>query len=189
MSPTCRPPRCSKRIPFAPEKLAIRISPGASQSAIQKALGPAAAPTETAVGRGAPLVKTLKAILLVVAVVDGLVCVYALIQACALTVQERRRTIAILRAFGAGPAAVRRVLAGAVAMLVVPAALIGIPLETIVLGPALSNLAASYATLPLAATTGEIVAVLIGLALAGATAVAWVARQATNQDVIEGLAG
>ena len=97
-----------------------------------------------------PLVDTLRSILRAIAIVDGLVCLYALIQACALTVGERRRTVSVLRAFGAGDAAVRRLLAGAVAALVIPAAVIGIVLERLVLGPALSRLAAGYATLPLA---------------------------------------
>ena len=77
--------------------------------------------------------------------VDGLVCVYALIQACTLTVQERRRTISVLRAFGGGAGAVRRLLTGAVAALLLPAAVIGILLERLVLGPVLANLAAADA--------------------------------------------
>jgi ABC-type antimicrobial peptide transport system permease subunit len=178
-----------KADPFAPEQLAVRLNPGASVSAVQRAIGPAAAPTAGAIGRGVPLVRTLKAILIVVAIVDGLVCLYALIQACALTVQERRRTVTILRACGAGPAAVRRILAGAAAALVVPAAVLAVPLETLVLGPTLSRLAASYATLPLAPTLAEVVAVVVGLAAAGAIAAAWVARQATRDNVIRGLAG
>ena len=62
----------------------------------------------------------LRTILRAVAIVDGLVCLYALIQACALTVLERRRTVAILRACGAGAAAVRRLLLGAALALVCP---------------------------------------------------------------------
>ncbi len=69
-----------------------------------------------------PLVDTLRTILRAVAIVDGLVCLYALIQTCALTLQERRRTVAVLRATGAGSAAVRRLLTGVVLALVVPAA-------------------------------------------------------------------
>jgi ABC-type antimicrobial peptide transport system permease subunit len=177
-----------KADPLAPEQLAVRLTPNANIAAVREAIGPAAVPTEGAIGRGAPLVRTLKAILIVVAIVDGLVCLYALIQACALTVQERRRTVAILRACGAGPVAVRRILVGAAAALVIPAAALAIPLETLVLGPALSRLAASYATLPLAPSPMEVIAVVVGLAAAGAIAAAWVARQATRENVIEGLA-
>ena len=178
-----------KADPLAPEELAIIVKPGANQTSVQNALGPAAAPATGAIGRGAPLVQVLRAILTAIAVVDGLVCLYALTQACALIVQERRRTVAVLRACGAGPVAVRRLLAGAAAALVIPAAVLGIVLETVVLGPALSGLAASYATLPLAPTVLDIAIVLAGLALASGIAVLWVARRATTESVVLGLAG
>ncbi len=174
--------------PYASEQLAVRLKPGADAGAVTQALGPSAVPASTAVGKGVPLVQTLRAILTAVAIVDGLVCLYALVQACALTVQERRRTVAVIRACGAGAPAVRRLLAGAAAALVIPAAVLGILVETLVLGPALSSLAASYATLPLQPTTTEIVVVLVGLAVAGAVAVGWVARQATRESVVQGLA-
>lgn len=178
--------------PRAGEQLAIVLSPGANQSAVSAALTRlGAAPTAAtgATGRGAPLVDVLRTILRAVAIVDGLVCLYALIQACALTVFERRRTLAVLRACGAGRAALARLLAGVVAMLVAPAAIIGVSLERLVFGPVLSRLAASYATLPLAAGAREVAAVLAGLAVAGALAVAWVTRSASRESVVAGLAG
>jgi hypothetical protein len=173
--------------PTAPSQLVVRIRPGADAVAVSNALGPSAAPATGAVGRGVPLVNTLRAILRAVAIVDALVCLYALIQTCALTVQERRRTVAVLRAFGAGGLAVRRLLAGAVAALVIPAGVLGIVLERVLLGPALSRLAAGYAALSLTATGLEIAAVALGLALSGAIAVAWVSGQATRESVVGGL--
>ncbi len=169
------------------EQLAVVLRPGANAGAVSAALGSTATPATGAVGRGVPLVAVLRSILRAIAIVDGLVCLYALIQACALTVQERRRTVSVLRAFGAGGAAVRRLLAGAVIALVVPAAVIGILLERLVLGPALSRLAASYVTLSLGASAIEIFAVLAGLALAGSIAVAWVAHRTTRENVIAGM--
>lgn len=145
--------------------------------------------TEGATARGAPLVDVLKTILRAVAIVDGLVCIYALVQACALTVQERRRTVAVLRACGAGSGAVRRLLLGAVLALVLPAAAAGIVLELFVLGPVLAHLAASYATLDLRASLGQILAIVAGLALAGAAAILTVARSATRESVVAGLSG
>jgi putative ABC transport system permease protein len=142
-----------------------------------------------ATARGAPLVAVLKTILRAVAVVDGLVCIYALVQACALIMQERRRTVAVLRACGAGAGAVRRLLSGAVLTLVAPSAVIGIALERFVFGPALSNLAASYAALDLTPTVLEVVATVAGLVLAGALAVFWVTRTAMRESVVVGLAG
>jgi hypothetical protein len=175
--------------PQAPEQLAVRLYPNANQAAVMRALGPSAAPARGAVGRGVPLVNTLRAILIAIAVLDGLVCLYALLQACALTVQERRRTLAVLRACGAGGPAVRRLLEGAVMALLIPASAIGIALEQLVLGPALSRLAASYATLPISASNVEMAAVLAGVAIAGAIAVLWVTRQVTRETVVGGLAG
>lgn len=174
--------------PQAPEHLAVRLFPGANAAAVNRALGGFATPASGAVGRGVPLVSVLRAILTAVAVLDGLVCLYALLQACALTVQERRRTIAVLRAFGGGGAAIRRLLAGAVIALLLPSAALGIVLEQLVLAPTLSRLAASYAALPISASGGEIAAVLAGTAIAGAVAVMWVARQATRETVVAGLA-
>jgi cell division protein FtsX len=131
----------------------------------------------------------LKTILRAVAIVDGLVCIYALVQACALIMQERRRTVAVLRSSGANASAVRRLLGGAVVALIAPAALIGVLLEWLVLGPVLSHLAASYATLDLTPTVPEILLVLIGLAVAGVAAVFWVTRTAVRESILLGLRG
>jgi ABC-type lipoprotein release transport system permease subunit len=177
--------------PNAPSQLAVLLSQSADQPSVIAAMARVGAPAVLASGataRGAPLVDVLRTILRAVAIVDGLVCLYALIQACALTVYERRRTVAVLRACGAGAGAVRRLLVGAVLALVVPAAVVGIVLERFVFGPALTRLAESYATLPLGATLLDVLAVLGGLALASALAVAWVARQAVREPVVAGLA-
>jgi ABC-type antimicrobial peptide transport system permease subunit len=172
------------------EQLAVVLAPNANQDAVEAALirlGASPSSTGGATAKGVPLVNVLRTILRAVAIVDGLVCLYALIQACALTVFERRRTIAVLRACGAGGTAVARVLAGAVVMLVVPAAVVGVLLERFVFGPALSRLAENYATLPLDAGVPEILAVLVGLALAAVAAVAYVSREASRESVVEGL--
>jgi hypothetical protein len=177
--------------PSAPEQLAIVLRPGASAAAVSAALARMGGEPTGAGGtssRDAPLVAVLRAILRAVAVVDGLVCLYALIQACALTVFERRPALAVMRACGGGPQALARTLGGAAGMLVVPAAVLGVALERWVFGPAMSNLAEGYASLPLAAGPGQIAAVLAGLALAAALAVAWVTRSGGGEPVAEGLA-
>ncbi len=174
----------------APSQIAVRLAPRADQatvSAALTALGARPAQTGGATARGAPLVDVLRTILRAVAIVDGLVCLYALIQACALTVQERRRTISVLRAAGAGSRAVRRLLIGATLTLIVPAALLGVLLERLTLGPALSRLAANYATLPLDATATEVIATLAGLGVAGAIAVLWVSARTGREPVVAGL--
>lgn len=177
--------------PGAPSQLAVRTSPAADLShitAVLTALGAPPSPATTATSRGAPLVAVLRTILRAIAIVDGLVCLYALIQACALTVAERRRTVAVLRACGAGSAAVHQLLIGAAFALVVPAAAVGVLLERVLLGPAMAGLAASYATLPLGASATQVLATLAGLALAACLAVAWVSRQAGRESVVLGLA-
>ena len=180
-----------RAMPGVPSSIVVVLKPNASTGAVEAEMTRAGAPpvlASTATSRGAPLVGVLRSILRAVAIVDGLVCLYALIQACALTVQERRRTVAVIRACGAGGGAVARLLAGAALALVVPAAVIGIVLQRLVFGPALSRLAESYASLPLVATGLDIAAVVVGLMLTAAVAVAWVARQAVRESVVEGLA-
>lgn len=176
--------------PAVAEQIAVRLRPGADPARVTRALAalgalPAAATGATA--RGAPLVDTLRTLLRAVAIVDGLVCLYALIQTCALTLQERRRTVAVLRAGGAGAAAIRRLLAGVALALVLPAALLGVVLERLVLGPAMANLAAGYATLELGAGAAQIAAVVAGLVGAAGIAVLFVARRASRESVVEGL--
>ena len=189
----------------------VRPSPGAAGGGSVRALavgGPADAVSERRSGdegpdgargrarrrrvprpsRGAALVSVLRTILLAIAIVDGLVCLYALIQACALTVQERRGTVAVLRACGGGTLAVERLLAGAALALVVPAAIVGVLLERLLLGPALSRLAVNYATLELGASAGQLLVTMAGLAAAAAVAVAWVGGQAAREPVVVGLA-
>jgi len=174
--------------PTASAELVIRVKPGVNPATVQSRLGGTAAPAATATGRGVPLVSVLRTILRAVAIVDALVCLYALIQTCALTVLERRRSVSVLRALGAGSAAVRTLLAGSLLALVVPAGLLGILLERFVLGPVLAHLAANYATLSLSASPAQIAAVLGGLLLCSALAVLRVAGQATRESVIAGLA-
>ena len=176
--------------PSAPAQIAIRIDPRANQARVisaLRAIGAGPAPASGATARGKPLIDVLRTILRAVAIVDGLVCLYALLQACSLVVQERRRTVAVLRACGAGSHAVRQLLLGAALALVAPAAVLGVLLERLVFGPALAGLAASYATLPLTQTAGDVLVTLAGLALASGTAVLWVARQAVHESVISGL--
>lgn len=178
--------------PGAPEQIAVRLTTGADAgrvSARLAALGATPAAATAATARGAPLVAVLRGILRAVAIVDGLVCLYALLQTCTLTLQERRRTLAVLRATGAGTGSVARILAGVVLALVLPAALVGVVLERLVFGPALAHLAAGYATLELRAGATEIGAVLAGLLLAGALAVALGTRRSTRDPVVQGLAG
>jgi ABC-type lipoprotein release transport system permease subunit len=178
--------------PAAAEQIAIRLHPNASRAAVAaglRALGATPAKTSAAVGTSQALIDALTSILRIVAIVNGLVCLYALIQALVLTARERRATIGVLRACGAGAGAVRVLLAGAAATVVLPAALAGILLEHVALGPALAHLAAGYASLALGASPGEIAIVLAGFALFAAIAILWVARLSSAETIVGALRG
>lgn len=176
--------------PSAPEELAVRLADGASPDAVSRdieALGGASSSAAGVTGNGRPLVSALSAVLRVVAGVDGLVCLYALIQALALTAQERRRTIAIVRACGAGREGVGALLAGAAATVAIPAMVGGVAIERLVLGPAMAARAAGYASFDLTAGKSEVIGVALGLALLAGVAVAWVGRRAGREAIAAGL--
>ncbi len=177
--------------PAAPEQLAVRLQPGASASALVSRLsseGVGVSSSSTATGKGQTLVGALSALLRAIALVDGLVCLYTLLQALALTANERRGAIALLRACGAGSRSVRTLLAGAALAVLVPAVLAGIVLERLLLGPAMAAIAAGYASLPLQAGAAEIAILLVGLAVLASGAVWWVARRAGGEPIARGLA-
>jgi ABC-type lipoprotein release transport system permease subunit len=117
----------------------------------------------------------------------GLVCLYALIQALAMTARERRGAVALLRACGGDAPTVATVLAGTALAVALPAAVAGVLLEWLVLGPLVSRHAAGYADLPLAPTAGQVALVLGGLLALAAAATAVVARRAMREPVIAGL--
>jgi ABC-type lipoprotein release transport system permease subunit len=176
--------------PDAPEKLAVIVAPGASTKTVSaelRGLGAEVTTSTGVAGGGKALVDALRGLLLTIAVVDGLVCLYMLTQALALTAGERRSAIAVLRACGAGARSIRTLLTGAALAVLVPAAIVAVLLERLVLGPAVSRLAQGYASLSLAADAAEIAILLLGLALIGALAVWWVVRRVTSKPVAGGL--
>ncbi|MBS1893359.1 MAG: hypothetical protein JST59_18835, partial [Actinobacteria bacterium] len=176
--------------PDAPEKLAVIVADGASTKTVTKELerigGEVTASTGVA-GGGKTLVDALRALLLTIAAVDGLVCLYMLTQALALTATERRSAIAVLRACGAGARSIRVLLAGAALAVLVPAAVVAVLLERLVLGPAVSRLAQGYATLSLVADAAQVAVLLVGLAAIGALAVWWVVRRVIGRPIAGGL--
>ena len=129
----------------------------------------------------------LAAVLRGVGLAVGLVCLYALVQALAMTARERRGAVALLRACGGDARTIATVLAGAALVVAVPAVVAAVALEWLVLGPLVARLAAPFATLPLAPAPGQILLVAGGLLALAAAATAVVARRALREPVIAGL--
>jgi hypothetical protein len=78
--------------------IAVRLDPGANAASVERRLGrvgPAAPqPVSSATTRNTGFLGVLASLLRAVALVDGVVCLYILVQALALTARERRSTIA-----------------------------------------------------------------------------------------------
>jgi putative ABC transport system permease protein len=176
--------------PAISPQIAIRLKPGADQAAVEGRLVQRGSSPQEATGattRNAGFLGVLAALLRVVALVDGIVCLYILVQALALTARERRATIAVLRASGAGASEVRRVLLGAALVVALGAAPLAVALELLVLGPAVSGLAAGYVSLPLAARAGQVAIVVAGMFFLAAAAAAFTARRLRKERVVAGL--
>jgi len=171
-------------------QMAVRLEPGADRAAVGRgllALGARPSEATAATTRDETFLAVLATVLRAVALTVALVCLVVLAQALVLTVRERRPTIAVLRTAGAGRGALARVLAGACAAVLVPAAVLGVALEWLVLGPVVASLAAGYAGLSLAPQAGHLVLAAGGLAVLGAVAVAWVGARVTRDPVVAGL--
>jgi ABC-type antimicrobial peptide transport system permease subunit len=170
--------------------VAVRLDAGADRAAVQRRLEAIGAPPTRVGGastRNAEFLGVLAAVLRGVSLAVGLVCLYALVQALAMTARERRGAVALLRACGGDGVTVAVVLAGAAAAVALPGALLGVALEALVLGPVVARLAAGFASLPIAPSLAQAALVVAGLlALAGA-ATALVARRVLREPVVLGL--
>jgi hypothetical protein len=185
-----RPPRVLAADPGASPQVVVKLARGADRAAVSRrlaALGAAPAAVGGATTRNGAFLGTLAALLRAVAIVDALVCLYALVQALGLVARERRPTLALLRATGAEGATVGAVLAGAALAVALPAAVLAFALERLVLAPLVAHLAAGYADLGPQSSAGQAALALGGLALLGVVAAAWVARRATAEAPVEGL--
>ena len=185
-----RPARLLAADPSLSGEIAVKLAPGANQDAVRRRLAGGGNFAQNATGattRSASFLSVLAALLRAVALVDGLVCLYILVQALALTARERRSTIAVLRASGAGRREVRLVLTGAALVVVLAAAPAAVLLELVVLGPAVSRLAASYVALPLDVNVGQVLLVAGALLLLALAAAALTGRRLEREPVVAGL--
>ena len=177
-------------VPWLDPVIAVRGEPGTTTGVLSTRLTQAGFAPEKAGGvllRNGGFLGVLAGLLRSMAIVSGLVCLYALVQMLALTAEERRTAVAVVRACGGSPGQVAAVLGGASILVAVLAAVAGILLERAVVGPAASSLAASYVTLPLVAGAAETVLVAAGLVVLAGAAAAWVARSAVRHPIAAAL--
>lgn len=185
-----RPGRLATVLGSLSGPLALRLEPGADRERVRRELTALGAEPQTvggATGNSRGLLDALASLLRLVALTVALVCATSLVQALALAAAERRGAVAALRATGADARALRRLLGGAAAAVVLPAALLAVLLEGVVLAPLTEWVAAGYADLPLQATVGQVVLLLGVLALLVGGASAWTARALMREPVVAGL--
>jgi hypothetical protein len=184
--------------PDAPSDLAVRLRPGASATAVRAELeragyfassssGISGESVQSWAGRSSGFIDILVALLRAVAVIDVLVCLYAIAQLLALTVWERRAALAAVRAFGAGRRQLASILGGVAAPIALAAIVLGFLVERFLVGPAVARLAASYVSLSLTPSAAVVTATAAGLALGVLAAVLWSARLAARGPVVEAL--
>ncbi len=176
--------------PDARPQAAIRLSPNANDRQVLaglRALDLSPDRVAGATARDATFLGVLASVLRAVALLVGLVCLYALLQALAMTARERRGALAVLRATGADRVDLAALLAGAAAAVAVPAAVLAVLLETLVLGPFVARLAAGYASLPLSPDVAQIAVIVLGLGVIAAGTALVVAARLEREPVVRGL--
>ncbi|MFL5979664.1 MAG: FtsX-like permease family protein [Gaiellaceae bacterium] len=182
----------------AAAEIAVRLRPSADVSAVEGELeragffstasrGIAGESVQSWASRSSGFIGVLVALLRTVALLDALVCLYAIAQLLALTVQERRHGLATVRALGGGTRQLAIIVAAAAAPVVVLAVVAGTLAEQWVVGPAVARMAASYVSLALEPSPAAIGATAMGLALGTALTVLWATRLVTHGPVVGGL--
>ena len=99
-----RPARLLAADPGVRATLSVALASGADRAAVERRLAEYGAPPQPVSGattRNAAFLGVLAAVLRGVGLAVGLVCLYALVQALAMTARERRGAVALLRACGA----------------------------------------------------------------------------------------
>jgi putative ABC transport system permease protein len=130
---------------------ALRLAPGASAvavaGAVEKALGGGALAVDPRAGAAGPL-DQLRPLLLLVVALAGLICAGVSANTTALAVSERRREIGLLRAAGAGPRQVLRLLLAEAGVLGLAGAAAGVGAGVLLGGVAVTHLGASDQPIP-----------------------------------------
>jgi ABC-type antimicrobial peptide transport system permease subunit len=184
------PRRLLANDPGLTPSVVVRLGAGASEADVTRRLEALGAQPQAVGGAqtdNARFLAVLAAVLRGVGLAVGLVCLYALVQALSVTARERRGAVALLRACGGDAPTIATVLGGAAAAVALPAAVAGVLLELLAFGPLVARLAAGFASLPLAPTSGQIVLVVAGLLALAVAATAIVARRVLREPIIAGL--
>jgi predicted lysophospholipase L1 biosynthesis ABC-type transport system permease subunit len=185
-----QPPRVLAAAPGLEPQVVVRLDRGADRAAVAdelRAIGARPTTVGGATTRSGAFLDTLAGLLRVVAVLNALVCLYALVQALGLVARERRPTLALLRATGASAGTIRLVLLGAALALAVPAVLLAVALEHWVLAPLTGQLAASYADLAGGATLPQAAAVVAAFLVLAVLAALRVASKVVAEPPVAGL--
>jgi ABC-type lipoprotein release transport system permease subunit len=158
----------------------IQLAAGADPTRVAQELRLAGHRAATVTGvttRNAGFLGVLADLLRTVAVVDGLVCVYVLAQMLGLLALERGAAVGLLRAVGASARQIGAVFLGAALLVAAIAFPLAVLVEHTLLGPQAADLAASYATVPLGASSTDVAAALVGLAVVAGASSLFVARR------------
>jgi ABC-type lipoprotein release transport system permease subunit len=193
-----RPPRLLAAVNWLQPSIAVKLAAGARASVVEGSLarrgfyatssgGVSGEAVQGWAARNHGFVSLLVAVLRAVGALVGVVCLYVFAQTLTLTAQERRGAVAIVRACGGSPAQVAAVFAGAAAIIAALTVPLAVVLERQLVGPAVSRLAASYVSLPLAAGSLPIAIVVAGIVVGSLAAATWVARVAVAEPVVSGL--
>jgi len=193
-----QPQRLVAAEPGISSQIAVRLDASADAAAVRWKLDSAgffAASSRGIAGeavqgwasRSSGFIDVLVALLRTVAVLDALVCLYAIAQLLALTVQERRTGLATVRALGAGRRQLATIVGAAAAPIVLAAIVVGVLGERWLVGPLAARLAATYVSLSLEPTAAGVAATAAGLLIGTAVTVLWAARLVTRGAVVGSL--
>ncbi len=185
-----QPERVLAAEPGLASQVVVRPERGADQGAVEdelRGIGAEPVGVNGATTDSAAFLATLANLLRVVAILNALVCLYALTQALGLVARERRPTLALLRSAGAPAATVRLVLLGASLALALPAAALAVGLERWLLAPLTARLAADYADLAAGATAAQAFLVVVAFAVLAVVAALRVGRRVLAEPPVVGL--
>ena len=184
--------------PALSEQVAVRLQPGAPAAPVVQALaqfgqaatssgGIAGQSVQSFAARSSGFLGIIVALLRSVAAINAAVCLYAVAQGLALTAQERRRALSIVRACGADRLQMGWIFASGALLVVAVATVLGVLAERLLIGPGVARVAASYITLSLGADATTSALTAAGLVVGALAVAAWTAAVVARDPVIIGL--